>query len=152
MTTSSCLRSDHSLTVTSFEVQLGIIAASIPALRPGYKWLTRKVLTLRSGNGGTTLLLGKSSNKQLDFENGNSRTKNSFSKKRSNWTEIEGEDIALLEYCQIRKTTDVDVEREAMRDSLGLGFRPDFKTSVEVDRSLERTIPEARQYHNRESF
>ncbi|KAK3174748.1 hypothetical protein OEA41_001994 [Lepraria neglecta] len=135
-----------------FEVQLGIIAASIPALRPGYKWLTRKALTLRSGNGGTTLLLGKSSNKQLDFENSNSRTKDSSSKKRSNWTEIEGEDIALPEYCQIRKTTDVDVEREAMRDSLGLGFRPDFKTSVGVDRSLERTIPEARQYHNRESF
>ena len=152
MTTSSCLRSDHSLTGTSFEVQLGIIAASIPALRPGYKWLTRKVLTLRSGNGGTTLLLGKPSNKQLDFENGNSRTKDLFSKKRSNWTEIEGEDIALPDYCQIRKTTDVDFEREAMRDSLGLGFRPDFKTSVEVDSSLESTIPEARQYHNRESF
>ena len=134
------LRSDHSLTATSFEVQLGIIAASIPALRPGYKWLTRKVLTLRSGNGG------KSGNKQLDFENGNSRTKNSFSKKRSNWTEIEGEDIALPEYCQIGKTTDVHVKREAMRDSLGLNFR------LEVDRSLERTIPGARQYHNRESF
>ncbi|KAL2054983.1 hypothetical protein ABVK25_004805 [Lepraria finkii] len=78
-----------------FEVQLGIIAASTPAIRPRYKWLTRKVLTLCSGNGGTTLLSDKSSNKHLDFENGNSRTKNTFSKKRGDWTEIEGEDIVL---------------------------------------------------------
>ena len=89
MTTSSCLRSDPSLTVLSFEVQLGIIAASTPAIRPGYKWLTRKVL------GGTTLLSDKSSNKHLDFENGNSRTKDTFSKKRGDWTEIEGEDTVL---------------------------------------------------------
>ncbi len=134
----------------SFEVQLGIIAASIPALRPGYKWLISKVVTIRSGYDGTTLLSGKSRDKQTAFENGSSRTKDSISKRSNNWTEIQGEEIILPEYCQIRKTTEVDVERDVIRDSLGLDLRPDYRTSIEVDRGLQGTIPDARQHHLKE--
>ncbi|KAL2040026.1 hypothetical protein N7G274_007429 [Stereocaulon virgatum] len=134
-----------------FEVQLGIIAASIPTLRPGYKWLTGRVLRLRSGYSGTTTLSRRSREKGLQFENARSRTKESVNKKSSNWTEIEGDDnIALPDYCQIRKTTQVDVEREAIRDSLGVGFTPNFKSSVELDRGLARTIPDARLAHAKE--
>jgi hypothetical protein len=87
----------------------------------------------------------------VQFENGRSRPKDLVSKKSSDWTEIEGDDnIALPDYCQIRKTTQVDVEREAIRDSLGVGFTPNFKTSVELDRGLARTIPDARLAHVKE--
>ena len=104
------------LIFASFEVQLGIIAASIPALRPGYKWLTSKVVSLRTGYDGTTLLSGKSRDKQTAFEHGSSRTKDSISKRSNNWTEIRGEEILLPELCQIRKTTEVAVERDVVRE------------------------------------
>ena len=42
------------------------------------------------------------------------------------------------------------MEREAIRDSLGVGFTPNFKTSVELDRGLARTIPDARLAHAKE--
>ena len=107
---------EYELIFASFEVQLGIIAASIPALRPGYKWLTSKVVSLRSGYDGITLLSGKTRDKQTAFENGSSRTKDSISKRSNDWTEIQGEDIILPEYCQIRKTTEVAVERGILRE------------------------------------
>lgn len=34
--------------VPSFEIRIGIVAACIPALRPGYKWLTHTIGTIRS--------------------------------------------------------------------------------------------------------
>ncbi len=107
---------EYELISASFEVQLGIIAASIPALRPGYKWLTSKAVNLRTGYNSITLLSGKSRDKQTAFENGSSRTKDSISKRSNNWTEIQGEEILLPEYCQIMKTTEVAVERDAVRE------------------------------------
>lgn len=79
---------EYNLTSASFEVQLGIIAASIPALRPGYEWLTSKVVTLTNGYNSTTLLSGKSRDKGTAFEKGSSRTKDSISKCSNDWTEI----------------------------------------------------------------
>ena len=114
---------EYKLIFTSFEVQLGIIAASIPALRPGYIWLTSKVITLRNGYDTTTLLSSKSRDKGTAFEKGSSRTKDTISKRSNDWTEIQGEEIILPEYCQIRKTTEVAVERDVIRDSDGLERR-----------------------------
>ena len=34
--------------VTSFEIRIGIVAACIPTLRPGYRWLKQGVRSMRS--------------------------------------------------------------------------------------------------------
>lgn len=105
----------------TFEVQLGIIAASIPALRPGYKWLISKFVRPRTGRDGIKLLSGKPPDKQTAFQMGILRTKDSISKRSNKWTEIQGEETILPEHCQIRKTTKVEVEsdvggEQSMRD------------------------------------
>ena len=34
--------------MASFEIRIGIVAACIPTLRPGYKWLTERFTSVRS--------------------------------------------------------------------------------------------------------
>ena len=41
--------------MNSFEVQLGIIAACTPAMRPGYKWVKDKIKGYHTSKGHTQL-------------------------------------------------------------------------------------------------
>jgi len=103
------------------------------------------VVTPRSGYGRTTLLSGKSRDKQTDFAHSPSQTKASISKSNNQWTHFGSEDIALPEFCQIMKTTDVDVERD-VRHSLGLDLEPNFKPRANFNRGLESTLLDARKH------
>lgn len=135
-----------------FEVQLGIIAACVPALRPGYKWFVGKVITLRTSTAGWTALTGRSRSKQADSANNRSVPKEIVSKGSGNSTLVGTADVELPRYCQqIRKMTDVDVERWTVKDeddeSDGHGageFGSYEKESGEIERGLTDTISDAR--------
>lgn len=116
------------LTYLSFEVQLGIIAASIPTLKPAYVWFKEHPAVYR----------GRSRDGQNTYDDTPLYTKTAMSQRGEHWTELGGEDIALPDFPHIRKTTDVDVESD-VGHSLGLDLTPKFEAKGEGFRGLGST-------------
>lgn len=135
-----------------FEVQLGIIAACIPSLRPGYKWFVGRVTTLRTSTAGWTALTGRSRTKQAGSGNSRSTPKAIVAKGSGNSTLVGTAQVELPQYCQqIRKTTDVDVERWSVKDEdeesderSAVEFGSYLKESGEMERGLTDPVPDAK--------
>ena len=127
-TLSPNLFSQPHLTLPSFEVQIGIIAACIPTLPIGYKWLVGKASTIRSSH--------RSNSEAVPFN----RTPNSWpseSTKVSHPTQARSKlpvpsdgttDLSLIgsKALPIMKTTQWDVEKQAgekreMKQGIGGG-------------------------------
>lgn len=108
----------------SFEVQLGIIAACIPTLAAGYKWL-RKRLQLRQSSSTAHLPLAR----DPGFEPSKPRKAHHADRDISNALKSETESARALPN-QIRRTITVDVERNPTEDSVDHEGKPSLEIHI----------------------
>ncbi|MCJ1476866.1 hypothetical protein MMC13_005535 [Lambiella insularis] len=125
----------------SWEVCVGIIAASVPTLRPGYLYLQDRLVASFSSKSGSG---APSSKSKTLVPSATSRTKashpfKSFGTKSSSASE---NDFLPLQDFEIRKTTRIDVEKKSNRNSDTEAYRPEMgRTDSEARlRSAENMV------------
>ena len=111
------------LRIARFEVQLGIIAACIPTLRPAYRWSKGKIANLR-GHPSTYI---------VECTEYPAHLRAPVPQPRDQWTEICGEEVALPEFSYYQKTTHVGMDS---RDDLE--FNTNSKWSHETRERFDR--------------
>lgn len=102
----------HADLTLRFEVEIGIIAACAPAIRPGYVWLYPKIASSFKSSKGPSKLSDEVRLKQFKAE------PIVHQEQGYSWATA-GNDVSddaewgapVLPYDQIRKTTNVDIER-----------------------------------------
>ena len=123
----------------SFEVTIGIIAACIPALRPGYKWfLDRLARTRRTPSDQMPFVDSPERGLKGDIPVAVPPKVHSMDTIES--FRIDTGSTQASPYDQITKTTQVDAEKDAMRNNERNNGKPsleiDLGPSFEIDRSL----------------
>ena len=153
-----------------FEVQLGIIAACAPALRPGYKLVKHGMSSLIYSTKGrrSHFSSGKNEGKHVELSDqeqerkcrGNKTSISKASISRVGSAELGMEDpVAALPHNAILKKTTVNIDPQNLslwpqdgtfyedksrlsgRESLGVDISPDFKRSVELERNERLGLP-----------
>ncbi|MCJ1282468.1 hypothetical protein MMC26_001791 [Xylographa opegraphella] len=107
----------------SWEICVGIIAASVPTLRPGYLYMQDRLVASFSSKASSSAPFSKSKT-LVPSPVARTKASNPFKSFGTNTSSTTEGNFLPLQNFEIRKTTDIDVEKKSNSRSTSGAYRP----------------------------